>query len=466
LNVLGKTKVIHCVGVGGSGLSAVAEVLARSGFRVTGSDEKASAVTARLAAAGVTVHIGHAAAHVGDADVVVRSSAVRPANVEIRDAERRGIPVVLRGEMLAEIMRTGYGIAVAGAHGKTTTAAMIAVMLERAGLDPTALIGGDVTAFRSNARRGASEYIVAEADESDRSFLRLSPAVAVITNVDREHLENYAGFEDLAQSFVAFANAVPFYGAAVVCADDAHLRSVRPAIRVRTVAYGLDAEDADVTARDLRLDSAGSRLTVVHRTRGGAADVLGTLHVRVPGRHNAQNALGAVAVGLELGLPFESIAAGLEAFSGTGRRFERRGEAHGVAVVDDYGHHPTEVATVLQTARAIADGRVIVVFQPHRYSRTARLRDEFATALAEADEVVLTDIYASGEEPIEGVTIEWLAEAVAREAPGRTHLVKALDDVAAFVAARVRPGDLVITLGAGSVGEAGVRILEEVRRCR
>ena len=463
--MLGRTKVIHCVGIGGSGLSAVAEVLARSGLTVTGSDEKRSPVTDRLASLGVTVHEGHAADHVGGADVVVRSSAVRTTNVEIVEARRRGIPVVLRGEMLAEIARPHFGIAVAGAHGKTTTAAMIAVMLERAGLDPTALIGGDVVDFGSNARRGAGDYAVVEADESDRSFLRLSPALAVITNLDREHMESYADFAELARAFVAFASAVPFYGAVVLCTDDPHLREARDLIAARVLSYGLDAEHADLAARDVRYEASSSAATVVRREEERWR-ALGPLRLRVPGRHNLQNALAAIAVGLEIGLPFETAAAGLEAFGGTARRFERRGEAAGVTLVDDYGHHPTEIRTVIETARRGAAGRVVVVFQPHRYSRTMRLRDEFAAALAAADEIVLTDIYPSGEEAIPGITIEWLAEAVREAAPGRLRVVPALEDVPAAVAALARAGDLVITLGAGSVGECGPRILDEIARCR
>ena len=447
-------------------MSAVAEVLARSGFTVTGSDEKLSAVTARLSSLGISVHEGHAADHVGGADVVVRSSAVKATNVEIVEARRRGIPVVLRGEMLAEIVRPHLGIAVSGAHGKTTTAAMIAVMLERAGLDPTALIGGDVAAFGSNARRGAGEHVVVEADESDRSFLRLSPAFAVITNLDREHMESYDDFDTLTRAFVDFANAVPFYGAAIVCSDDPSLRRARAAMTARVVTCGLDAEFADLSAKDVRLDAASSALTVVARDAGGGWRRLGELRLGVPGRHNVQNALAALAVGLEVGLPFEAAASGLAAFGGTARRFERRGEVKGISVVDDYGHHPTEIAAVLETARRAAPGRVLVVFQPHRYSRTARLRDEFAAALAAADEIVLTDIYAAGEDAVPDVTIEWLAEAVERAAPGRVRVVKAVAEVPGAVASLVRAGDLVITLGAGSVGECAPRILEEVARCR
>jgi UDP-N-acetylmuramate--alanine ligase len=450
--------------VGGSGVSAIAEVLVRSGFIVTGSDEQSSDVTARLAGMGVTVHRGHAARHVGSADVVVMSSAVRATNVEVLEARGRGIPVIRRGEMLAEIMRPRFGIAVAGAHGKTTTTAMVALMLEHAGLDPTALIGGYFAPFGGNARLGRSDYVVAEADESDRSFLGLSPCVAVITNLDREHLQSYASFEELTGAFVTFANRVPFFGAAVVCVDDPVLSAARPGITARVVTYGLDREDADVTAGDVRLEGDASTLTVIVRESAARRAPAGELRLAVPGRHNVRNALAAVAVGRELGLDFASIAAGLAAFPGTARRYERIGHAGGVTVVDDYGHHPTEIRTVIETARRASPGRVVVVFQPHRYTRTQQLRDDFGAALGQADEVVLADIYASGEEPIPGVTIEWLAEAVERHVPGRVRTVPALADVPRTVAAIARPGDLVVTLGAGSIGEYGRKILDEIRR--
>ena len=464
--MLGRTKRVHCVGVGGSGVRAIAEVLVRSGFEVSGSDEKPSDVTARLAGRGVTVFAGHDAAHVGDADVVVMSSAVRPSNVEILEARRRGIPIVPRGEMLAELMRPRFGIAVAGAHGKTTTTAMIALMLEHAGLDPTALVGAYVAAFDGNARVGRSDYLVAESDESDRSFLRLRPAIAVITNLDREHLQSYADFGELTAAFVEFAGRVPFYGSAIVCVNDRHLREVQGRIAARIVTYGLEDDGADLTAAALRLDAASSRAMVRLQEPDGRSIELGELRLEVPGRHNVLNALAAAAVGRELGLAFDVISQGLARFRGTARRFEFKGEAAGVRVVDDYGHHPTEITTVIETARHLSRGRVIVAFQPHRYSRTQSLRDEFAVALAAADEVVLTDIYAAGEEPMRGVTLEWLAEAVEREAPGRVHLARRLAEVPPSVARLAASGDVVITLGAGSIGDCAPAILDEVARCR
>jgi UDP-N-acetylmuramate--alanine ligase len=456
---------VHLVGVGGSGMSAIAEVLLRSGARVSGSDLTASAVTDRLAGLGLEFYPGHAAAHVGAVDVVVMSSAVRPANPEVLAAKRRGIPVISRGDMLADLMAARYGIAVAGAHGKTTTTSMIALVLERAGLDPTAVIGGRLAAFGSNARIGASEYLVAEADESDRSFLKLMPTVAVITNIDREHLESYQGFDDLVAAFVSFANRVPGHGAAVVCADDPHLRAAAASISAPAVTYGIEQDDADVTASRIVLDGSASRVTVARRSGGRRVD-LGSFRLAVPGRHNVLNALAAVAAAQHLGLPFDRIAPGLEAFRGADRRFEPKGEANGVRVVDDYGHHPTEIAAVLQAARSGHAGRVLVAFQPHRYSRTAQLMADFGPALASADEIVLTDIYPAGEAPVPGVTVGALAAAIERSAPGRVHVVPVLHDVPAAVAALARPGDLVLTLGAGSIGTTGPRILEEVGRCR
>jgi UDP-N-acetylmuramate--alanine ligase len=496
--VLGKTRRIHFIGVGGIGMSGIAELLANLGYAVSGSDAKRSAVTDRLASLGVTVAFGHAAANVGNADVVVYSSAVRPDNPEVVEARARRIPVIPRAEMLAELMRLRFGIAVAGAHGKTSTTSMIALVLERAGLDPTAVIGGRLSAFGSNARLGRGEYMVAEADESDRSFLKLSPAVAVITNIDREHMDAYGGFADLQQAFVDFANKVPFYGAVVACADDAELSRVLPRFTRRVVTYGIaegpadggdDAEgpakagphigvdaagtDAmwrpalagpfDVSAMDVVLEGFGSRCVVVQR-HAGVQSELGLLALAVPGLHSVRNALAAVAVGLELDVPFAKIAFALAEFHGAERRFERRGIVNGISVVDDYGHHPTEIAAVLSAARAAKPARIVVAFQPHRYTRTRDLMVEFGAALATADEVVLTDIYAASEEPIAGITVEALAAAVSAGRERPAHVVRRLDDVAAAVADLARPGDLVLTLGAGSIGGLATALLAELER--
>ncbi len=461
--MLGKTRRVHFVGIGGIGMSGIAELLANLGYVVSGSDLRRSSVTDRLETIGIRVAYAHEAANVGDADVVVVSAAVRPANPEVVEAGRRQIPVIPRAEMLAELMRLRFSIAVAGAHGKTTTTSMIALVLERAGLDPTAVIGGRLRAFGGNARLGRGELMVAEADESDRSFLKLFPTIAVITNIDHEHLENYGGFEDLQQAFVDFANKVPFYGGVVACADAAPLLAVIPRMTRRVTTYGLDA-DADITATDIVLEPFAVRATVGRKSRRADRDapgrsVLGPLALNVGGRHNLQNALAAVAVGMELGLPFERVAAGLAEFRGVERRFEVRGEPRGILVIDDYGHHPTEIAAVLAAATSLGR-RIVVAFQPHRYTRTATLMDAFGPALTGADHVVLTDIYGAGEDPIDGVTIETLATAIRRSVRGRVDVVPRIDDVVPALVRAARPGDVVLTLGAGSIGGLSERLVE------
>jgi len=465
--VLGNTRRAHFIGIGGIGMSGIAELLANLGYVVSGSDAKRSAVTDRLQTLGIGVAYGHDAHQVGDADVVVVSAAIGPANAEVREATRRQIPVIPRAEMLAELMRLRYSIAVAGAHGKTTTTSMIAVVLERAGLDPTAVIGGRLSAFGSNARLGRGELMVAEADESDRSFLKLFPTIAVMTNIDHEHLENYGGFDDLQQAFVEFANKVPFYGAIIACADDPNLTGVLPRMTRRVITYGL-AADADVTATDVVLGPLTAHATVKRRARSGndparTPAMLGSLTLNVPGRHNLQNGLAAVAVGLELGLPFERIAEGLRDFRGAERRFEVRGEPNGILIVDDYGHHPTEIAAALAAARGL-NRRVVVAFQPHRYTRTARLMNAFGPALAGADHIVLTDIYAAGEDPIPGVTIEVLAAAIRQSVAATVDVVARLDNVVPALLRVARPGDVVMTLGAGSIGVVPEQLIEALNR--
>ena len=451
--MLGTTRRIHFVGIGGIGMSGIAELLANLGYAVSGSDARRSDVTARLEQAfGVAIFEGHQASHVGDADVVVVSSAVRPSNAEVVAARERGIPVIPRAEMLAELMRLRFSIAIAGSHGKTSTTSMIALVLERGGLDPTAVIGGRLSAFGSNARLGRGEYMVAEADESDRSFLLLWPSIAVMTNIDHEHMESYGNLADLQQAFLDFANKVPFYGAAVACVEDDKLAAILPRVKRQVVTYGLDHPRAQIVGTDVELGSFGGRCMVHRQSPREAMKPLGRLELTVPGRHNLQNALAAVAVGQRIGMDFARVAGALAGFHGAERRFERHGEAGGVLVVDDYGHHPTEIAAVMSAARATLDRRLIVAFQPHRYSRTAQLLDAFGPALAGADEIVLTDIYAAGEDPLPGITIERLAESI-RTGSGRpVHVVKALNDVVREVLRIVHPGDAVITLGAGSIG--------------
>jgi UDP-N-acetylmuramate--alanine ligase len=467
--VLGRTRRIHFVGIGGSGMSGIAELLANLGYAVSGSDARLSPVTAHLASLGVRIEEGHDARHVGDADVVVYSSAVKPANVEIVEAARRRIPVIPRAEMLAELMRLKYSVAVAGAHGKTTTTSMIALVLERGGLDPTAVIGGRLSVFGSSARLGRGEFIVVEADESDRSFLKLTPSVAVITNIDYEHLESYRDFEDLKQAFVTFANKVPFYGSIVACADDVHIGQLLPSMTRRVITYGLDTRDAQYRGTDVAGAGFEWRCTVVRNAGPGDRDetggpvTLGQIVLHVPGRHNLQNALAAVAVGLDLGVSFDRIAAALEQFRGAERRFQDHGEAQGVRVIEDYGHHPTEIAAVIGAARAAFGGRVVVVFQPHRFSRTRRLLDQFGPALGGADIVVLTDIYPAGEDPIPGVTVDALADAIRGHRSAPLHVVRNVADVPSAVARLVQPGDVVMTLGAGTIGAASEAILAELR---
>ena len=466
--MLGRTQRVHFVGIGGIGMSGIAELLSNLGYAVSGSDLRASEATERLRGLGVRVAEGHDAANVGDAEVVVYSSAVRPDNPELAAARRRRIPVIPRAEMLAELMRLRSGIAVAGAHGKTTTTSMVALVLERAGLDPTAVIGGKLSAFGSNARLGRGEYMVVEADESDRSFLRLTPTIAIVTNIDEEHLEAYRDFEDLCQSFLDFVNKVPFYGAVVACLDDPHVRRLVPRMTRRVITYGLDAADADVVGTGVM--QAGDTWACRVVPGAGLKDAVGlraqpmsplcTLRLSVPGRHNLLNALAAVAVGLELGIDPGIVSGALAGFRGADRRFQRLGQAAGVLVIDDYGHHPTEIRAVLDAARAALGRRLIVAFQPHRYSRTARLMDRFGPALAGADELVLADIYAAGEDPIPGVTVEALAEAIKVPLAGRLHLARTIDEVVVAVMALAQPGDAVITLGAGSIGTVGPRVLE------
>ncbi len=459
-------------------MSGIAELLANLEFEVSGSDTRPSDATRRLEEKfGVRIHEGHKAEHVGDAEVVVFSSAVRPSNPEIVEASRRGIPVIPRAEMLAELMRLRFSIAVAGSHGKTTTTSMIAVVLERAGVDPTAVIGGRLSAFGSNARLGRSEYLVAEADESDRSFLLLWPTIAVLTNIDHEHMESYGSFADLQQAFVEFANKVPFYGSVIACADEAELAAVLPRVNRRVITYGFNeapASDSALRASDkeggphvhgvdVEIGAFGGRC-VVYRGTGEDRERLGELHLSIPGRHNLQNALAAVAVADRLGIEFSVVASALLDFRGAERRFERYAEAGGVLVVDDYGHHPTEIAAVLAAARATLGRRLVVAFQPHRYTRTHRLMAAFGPALREADEIVLTDIYAAGEDAIPGVTIDALADAV-RSGSGRpVHVAKDLDDVIPEILKIARPGDAVITLGAGSIGTLPARLVDALAR--
>lgn len=445
-------------------MSGIAELLVNLGYEVSGSDMRRTEITNRLESLGARIAEGHDARYLGNAEAVVYSSAVAASNPEMVEARLRGLPVVPRAELLAELMQLRDSIAVAGAHGKTTTTSMIALVLDAAGLDPTAVIGGRLTAFGSNARLGQGKYLVAEADESDRSFLRLSPRIAVITNIDREHLEAYRDFDDLQAAFAEFANRVPGDGGVVIlCEDDPHLKKLKAGLTRATVTYGFE-RTADVRATDVRLKGFGSVSRVHGRTTAGQVAELGELALAVPGTHNVLNALAAVALGRELGIAWSHIAGALGSFHGVDRRFQPRGEANGIAVIEDYGHHPTEIAAVLAAARPIAKGRIIVAFQPHRFSRTRFLMDDFGPAFAGADAVVLTDIFGAGEEPMAGVSAEALASAVGGVYRGDLYLVKRLDDVAAELGRIARPGDVIVLLGAGSIGSIWRTVLSELGR--
>lgn len=462
--MLGRTRHVHFVGIGGVGMSGIAEVLANLGYVVSGSDINRSELTEHLVSScGVVVHEGHAANNVVGADVVVFSSAVKTTNLEILEAKRLGIPVVPRAEILAELMRLKFSIGVAGAHGKTTTTSMIALVLDRAGLDPTAVIGGRLSAFGGNTRLGSGKYMVAEADESDRSFLLLWPSIAVITNIDQEHMERYGSFTELQQAFVDFANKVPFYGAVVACADDAELMGLVKSMRRRVVSYGLSSNEADFMATDSEAISFGVRCLVQKRRHTGNQVTLGELQLPIPGLHNLRNALAAVAVADEIGIDFSTTAEALAEFDGVDRRFQRYDEQGSITIVDDYGHHPTELSAVLETARSVFARRLVVVFQPHRFTRTHQLIDRFGPALVNADEIILTDIYPAGEDPIPGVTIDLLANSLRRDGL-RVKIARELDEVVPMVLDIAQPGDVVMTLGAGSISRVPARLIEALRK--
>jgi UDP-N-acetylmuramate--alanine ligase len=457
---------IHFIGIGGIGMSGIAEILLTMGYTVSGSDLRRSAVTDRLAAMGAVIYEGHAAENAAASDVVVTSSAVSAMNPEVLEARSRKIPVIQRAEMLAELMRLKYGIAVAGMHGKTTTTSMIAAVLGAGGgegnLDPTVVVGGRVDALGSNARLGKSQYLVAEADESDRSFLKLSPVLAVVTNLDREHMDCYRDMADVEGAFVEFMDRVPFYGATTACVDNAMLRGVLERVRRRVYTYG-ESAGADFRLQLLERRSGGSRAACGHwqfevNYRGL---VLGPFDLHVPGRHNVLNATAAIAIGIQLGVTPDAIAAGLASFSGVDRRFQTKGTVRGVTVVDDYGHHPTEILATLRAARDAGYARVHVLFQPHRYTRTRDLQPEFARAFVDADTVQVLDIYAASEEPIAGVDAGSLVDAIRR-----TGTVAGGVEYAASMCAGVealgsvaRDGDIILTLGAGNVSAAGAMLL-------
>jgi UDP-N-acetylmuramate--alanine ligase len=455
-----KVRRIHFVGIGGIGMSGIAEVLLNLGYEISGSDLSPSDITQRLDDLGAAIHEGHDDAHIGDADVVVTSTAVRSDNPEVLAAHRRNIPVIPRAEMLAELLKMKFSIAVSGSHGKTTTTSMVSTLLAHGGLDPTMVIGGKLASIGGSARLGDGEVIVAEADESDGSFLKLSPCLAVITNIDREHLDYYRNMEELKEAFLQFANIVPFYGSTILCLDDPHVREILPRIKRRAITYGI-SEPADYRAERISFAGKSSRFSLTWRE-----SLLGTARLNVPGLFNIYNALAAIAVAREMGLTFPVIREGLQRFTGVQRRLEVRGEAHGIIVVDDYGHHPTEIRATLAAARQVWPGRIIVVFQPHRYTRTQALFDEFLTAFTNADHLIVTDIYAASEDPIPGVTAEALCEAIRRAGhPDAVHL-SGFEAIAEHLAKLARPSDVILTQGAGSVWKAGEAFLKRSKEAQ
>lgn len=453
-------KRIHFIGIGGIGMSGIAEVLCNLGFIVTGSDVKRSKNTDRLESLfGVGIAEGHRAENVGAAQVVVYSSAVKEDNPEVVEAKRLGIPVIPRAEMLAELMvLKPYAVAVSGTHGKTSTTSMVATILGFAGFDPTTVVGGVVETLGSNARLGASDWFVTEADESDRSFLMLYPTIAVVTNIDKEHMESYKGMDDVVQCFTDFVNKVPFFGAAIICLDDPNVQLIIPNIKRRRVTYGLTAQ-ADISAHDIRYnDSFGSTFSV---WKGD--EVLGEINLPVPGKHNVYNALAATAVALEMDIEFPKIAEAFTIFKNANRRFQFKGEVNGITVVDDYGHHPTEILATLSAAKNSSGGRrTVVVFQPHRYTRTQELMDEFALAFNNADVVFVLDIYAASEQPIEGINAEVLTENIKKYGHKNVTYHGDIETVADAVLPILQEGDLVITLGAGTVTRLSDEILEKL----
>jgi UDP-N-acetylmuramate--alanine ligase len=453
-----KAERIHFVGIGGIGMSGIAEVLLNLGYTISGSDLVDSEITRRLAQLGVRQCTGHRAENVEQVDVVVVSSAVTTDNVEVVAAKSRKIPVIPRAEMLAELMRMKYGVAVAGSHGKTTTTSLIATVLAKGGLDPTLVIGGRLNNLGSNAKLGQGEFMVAEADESDGSFLKLNPMVAVVTTIDREHLDYYQHLEDIQAAFAQFLAKVPFYGFCIVCADEPNIRAILPRLTKKVFSYGLDG-DVDYSAKEIRPQGFGSTFVA---TRQGAT--LGSVVLNIPGLHNIRNALAAVATGIELDVPFADIQEALREFSGIHRRFEVKGEARGITIVDDYGHHPTEIDATLRTARLVwPERRLVVIFQPHRYTRTQALWQEFCTPLLTADIVLLTEIYGAGEPRIPGVSGTLIWQGMQERGHPLAIFVPQKETLVSEMLGHIRQGDVVLTLGAGDVWKVGEQVLKALQ---
>ena len=453
----GKAKHIHFVGIGGIGMSGLAELLINLGYIVSGSDLKDSAATRRLSKLGCRVFKGHERANIQEADVVVYSSAVGFKNPELQEAKDRYIPVIPRAEMLAELMRLKYGVAIAGAHGKTTTTSMVASILMRGGLDPTVVIGGRLDIWGgSNAKLGQGDVLVAEADESDGSFLALSPSIAVVTNIDHEHMDHYGSMAAIRRTFVDFINKIPFYGIAILCQDNEEIQGIIPQLKKRYITYGMSTQ-ADLRGKDLRNEKWGTSLEVIYRNNS-----MGRISVGMPGAHNALNALAATAVGLELDLEMGVIREGLAALGGLARRLQIKGEKNGVMVMDDYGHHPTEIMATLKTVKTCwSEKRLVVVFQPHRYTRTQALLDRFVISFNDADVLLVTPIYPAGEDPIENINSENLAREIKEHGHKEVILCTDLKAVVPTLLKLLTPGDLVLTLGAGNVHKEGERFLAQ-----
>jgi len=452
--VFKKIHRIHFVGIGGIGMSGIAEVMLDMGYQVSGSDLRLSGVTQRLASLGAMVVEGHSKGNVGEVDVVVISSAVKEDNPEVLAARERKIPLIRRAEMLAELMRMKYGIAISGTHGKTTTTSMIGLVLSRAGFDPTIIVGGIVKSIGSNAQVGQGEYLVAEADEFDRSFLKLTPTIAVVTTIEAEHLDCYKDLEEIKKAFAEFANKVPFYGSVALCLDEKGVQAILPRIEKRYITYGLSSA-ADVQAREMAFKGLATEYEAYAK-----GERLGRVTLKVPGVHHVKNSLAAIVVGMELGVPFKDLAESLSGFSGVYRRFEIKGEKNGVTVVDDYGHHPTEIEATLRAAKEGFGRRVVAVFQPHLFSRTRDFHREFGSAFYQADVLVVTDVYPAREQPIPGVTGEMVAKAAKEFGHRDVHYVEDKNAVAEFLEGIVKSGDMLITLGAGDVYKIGERFLK------
>ena len=454
---------IHFVGIGGIGMSGIAEVMKNLGYTVQGSDVAEGYVVEGLRAKGIPVAIGHSADNLAEAAVVVASTAIKRGNPEVEAALERRIPVVRRAEMLAELMRLKSTVAVAGTHGKTTTTSMVAALLDAGGIDPTVINGGIINSYGSNARLGASDWMVVEADESDGSFLRLDGTIAVVTNIDPEHLDHYGSFDKVKDAFVEFVENVPFYGAALLCLDHPEVQNILPRVRDRrVVTYGFSAQ-ADVRGINVTPVAGGNRFEAIVRHRDGTTRSIEDIHLPMPGRHNVQNALAAIGVALEMGIPDATIQQGFAAFGGVKRRFTRVGEVAGATIVDDYGHHPVEIRAVLSAAREGAEGRVIAVVQPHRYSRLGDLMEEFQTAFNDADQVFVTPVYAAGEAPIEGVDAEALVEGLKRRGHRSAATVADADALAATLATALRAGDQVICLGAGDITKWAAGLADAIK---